>query len=370
MEARMGKRVAMPSLLLWGALILVLLLPMISSCDAAVSVGEDAPSPSGEMEIESVADAQTGGERSEEDPSLVGGLSSSKEPEPTPSEEPEPTPSKEPEPTPSKEPEPTPSEEPEPTPSEEPAYLPTVWEGEYVGELYTREQLENMHKKSNGYGPGEAVNSQNRPIYALNGDKTYKKYDTYFIAPEDGKVYLSYNLAFEYMDLTNKTLDVLKEKGVKAVFFVNIYYVKKNPQTVRRIIDEGHILASHGTHHYNLPTLSIDEIALEITEIHNYVLEQFGYEMTLFRPAYGYYSEQVFAIAHSLGYRTYMYSFSYRDWEEEKPADPEPTLQKMLSSVHSGEIMQLHTTFLTNYQVLSAYIDAVREMGFEFDLLR
>ena len=226
-----------------------------------------------------------------------------------------------------------------------------------------------MDRTSKGYGAGNNVDSRNRPVYAMQLTEKFKHFDAHFIAPDDGNIYISFNCGYEYNNLTTVVLDVLKEKDVKVVFFVNYYFVKSNPALIQRIIDEGHILANHCTNHPDLPRQSIDRIVYEIMTIHNYVLDTYGYEMKLFRPPSGYYSEQVLAIAQSLGYRTYNFSFSYRDWDEVNLPDPAETLNKLISKAHSGAIYQLHTVSGTNAKIIGPFIDAMREQGYNFALL-
>ena len=240
---------------------------------------------------------------------------------------------------------------------------------EYIGSLYTRSYLETLDSTSMGYGPGTSVDSKNRPTSPIYLAEKFKHFDAHFIMPDDGNIYLSFNCGYEYNNLTTVFLDVLKEKDVKAVFFVNYHFVEANPGLIRRIIDEGHVLANHCTGHPDLPRQSIDRIVYEIMTIHNYVLDTYGYEMKLFRPPSGYYSEQVLAIAQSLGYRTYNFSFSYRDWEEDNLPDPTETLDKLISKAHSGAIYQLHTVSGTNAVIIGPFIDAMREQGYTFAAL-
>lgn len=259
---------------------------------------------------------------------------------------------------------------PPPTVSQPPATAgSTSAGGEYIGSLYTRDQLEAMDSKHNGYGAGKEVDSKNRPLFAQRIDKEFEKYDAHFICPDDGKVYLTYNCTYEHEGLVQKTLDILKEKNVQCVIFIDKAFAKYYPQLVQQIIADGHILANHCTTHPDLPTLSIDKIVDQIMNVHNYVKDTFGYEMKLFRPPSGYYSEQVWAIAQSLGYRSYNWSFTYRDWDTDDQSDPDSVLDEMMHAIHSGAIYQLHAISATNVAVLPDFIDSVREAGYEFALL-
>jgi peptidoglycan-N-acetylmuramic acid deacetylase len=104
-------------------------------------------------------------------------------------------------------------------------------------------------------------------------------------------------------------------------------------------------------------------------DVHNYVKEIYGFEMRLFRPPSGYYSEQVWAIAQSLGYRSYNYSFTYADWDRENQPNPQSSLNKLVHSLHSGAIYYLHAISSTNAKILPDFIDTTRAQGYEFALL-
>jgi peptidoglycan-N-acetylmuramic acid deacetylase len=247
-----------------------------------------------------------------------------------------------------------------------PATKPGV---EYIGNLYTREELEALPSKSTGYGPGKHVDSNNRPTYAISLDKQYEKYDAHYICPDDGKFYLTYNVTYEHEGLVQKTLNTLKAKNVQCVIFIDKAFVRDYPHMVRQILNDGHILANHCTTHPDLPTLSIDKIVDQIMDVHNYVKETYGYEMKLFRPPSGYFSEQVWAIAQSLGYRSYNFSFTHLDYDTDNQPDRAQTLEKMTNAIHSGAIYQLHAISSTNEAILADFIDAVRAKGLEFALL-
>lgn len=48
---------------------------------------------------------------------------------------------------------------------------------------------------------------------------------------------------------THRVMDVFAEKGVKATFFTLGWVAERHPQLIRRMVDEGHELASHGYSH-------------------------------------------------------------------------------------------------------------------------
>lgn len=238
-----------------------------------------------------------------------------------------------------------------------------------IGSLYTRGQLEAIDGQNNGYGPGPSQNGQ-RPVTAVDLESKFgDKYQAHFIAPDNGQVYLTFSLGYEHNNLTAKILDTMAEKGVKGVFFINMHYAKSNPDLVRRMIDEGHIVGNHSSGHYTLAELSIDRVVEEIMSLHEYVKNTYGYEMTYFRPPSGYYSQRVLAIAQSLGYTTVQWSFAYADWDINKQPDVTFARNRLVDYAHSGAIYALHTVSETNAAILGDVIDEIRGKGYEFATL-
>jgi len=242
--------------------------------------------------------------------------------------------------------------------------------------MYTYEELEKLSTKVLEYGPGRGSNGSRAP-YAVDAQKKYGKYAANFIAPDNGNIYLTFDCGYEYYakdengqkyPVTGQILDVLKEKNVKAVFFITMSYAKKQPELVQRMIDEGHIVGNHSNSHPNIPALSIDEMIDEVMSLHEYVQENFGYEMTLFRPPEGKYSEQSLAVIQNLGYKTVHWSFAYADWDTESQPAISDAMDLVTRCHHSGAIYLLHAVSTTNAEILGDVIDFFRNQGYAIEL--
>lgn len=217
-----------------------------------------------------------------------------------------------------------------------------------------------------GYGTKDR-DSDNRPNGCVQYQNQYGSYDADFVKDNTPSIYLTFDEGYEN-GYTSRILDILKEKQVSAVFFVTMPYVKENPQLIDRMIAEGHIVGNHSVSHpeSGFPSLSLQAQANEIVELHNYVEEEFGYEMYLFRYPKGMFSEQSMALLQNMGYRSVFWSFAYRDWVTDSQPDEAEALQKMTSQVHNGAIYLLHAVSSTNTSILAQFIDSVREKGYEF----
>ena len=214
-----------------------------------------------------------------------------------------------------------------------------------------------------GYGPGNNVDADNRPTIAIGDQTAFEKYGMLAIAPKSNNIYLTFDEGYEN-GYTTQILDVLKEKGVTAVFFVTMDYVRSQPELVQRMIDEGHVIGNHSVNHKSMPTLTTQECIDEIWGLHEYMVENFGYNMTLFRPPEGSYSEATLKIASMLGYTTMLWSFAYADWSVDNQPDISEAYDKVTGKTHGGAIYLLHAVSSTNTAILGDVIDYWQDSGY------
>lgn len=232
---------------------------------------------------------------------------------------------------------------------------------------YDAQVLKTIDNTSRGWGQGTNFDEKNRPKGALNAQNTYGDYDALYIAEENPAIYLTIDEGYEN-GYTAKILDVLKEKNCPAVFFVTMDYVKQNPDLIRRMIKEGHVVGNHSVTHPSagLPSQSIDIQAEELMALHRYVKETFDYDMYLFRYPAGIHSDQSLALVQQLGYKSVFWSFAYRDWITDDQPDPAAALQQVTNRLHPGAIYLLHAVSSTNTQIMGDFIDHARAQGYTF----
>ena len=185
---------------------------------------------------------------------------------------------------------------------------------------------------------------------------------------EDKNIYLTFDLGYE-AGYTSKILDTLKEKNVQGAFFITAHYLNTEPELVKRMIDEGHIVGNHTVNHKSMPDLSDDEINSELMKLNQSLYKKFGYEMKYMRPPKGEFSERTLSITESLGFKTVMWSFAYVDWNEDSQPNQDEALNRILSNLHNGEIMLLHATSKTNSEIMGQIIEGTQNQGFQFKSL-
>lgn len=218
------------------------------------------------------------------------------------------------------------------------------------------------------WGVGVHKYDDNRPVSPVMLQEQYgEKYAVEFIRENEKNIYLTFDEGYEN-GYTAQILDVLKEKNVKAVFFITMPYAKTEPELVKRMIDEGHIVGAHSVTHPSggMPSLTVDEQIAEYEELEKYVLENYGYKMYLFRPPTGAFSEQSLAVAQSCGYRSIMWSFAYYDYNVDEQMPVAEALDNAVGKLHNGAIYLLHAVSKTNTDMLGEFIDKTIAAGYTF----
>ena len=244
----------------------------------------------------------------------------------------------------------------------------TVYTLDDSGAVSGSKPVSSLPNRSYGWGQGVQVDSLNRPVGATAYQDQFGAYDAYFIGPNTKTLYLTFDEGYEN-GYTASILDTLKEKGVQATFFITGDYLARQPELVGRMISEGHTVGNHTVSHPNLVNSSISARKEELMGLHDRMLEQFNYTMTLLRPPEGVFSEQVLAGAQGLGYKTVFWSYAYKDWDVNSQMAAGAAYRKAVNAVHPGAIYLLHAVSSTNAAMLGDLIDAVRGMGYTFGVL-
>ena len=215
------------------------------------------------------------------------------------------------------------------------------------------------------WGPGVHVDERGRSTACIDLQKKYGGFNADFIAADRPTVTLTFDEGYEN-GYTTPILDTLKEKGVRAVFFLTGHYIESQPELVQRMIDEGHILGNHSNKHKVYVTeLTLEESLEDAKWMHDRLREDFDYEMRLFRLPEGAFCEQSLALLQQMGYKSLFWSFAYRDWDPQNQMEPQEAMDRIMATLHPGEIMLLHAVGETNSLILPELIDAIREEGYE-----
>lgn len=218
---------------------------------------------------------------------------------------------------------------------------------------------------------GLSFQTDGEPPIANASMEELARFDAYYAQNTIEKVlYLTFDAGFENGN-TPIILDALKKHNAPATFFVVGTYIESNPDLIKRMEKEGHIVGNHTYHHPDMTKLSsLSAFEKELKDVENAYNNVTGKEMTKFyRPPQGKYNENNLQMAKELGYHTFFWSLAYVDWQENNQPTKEEAFDKLLTRVHPGAIVLLHSTSKTNGKILDELLTKWEEMGYQFKSL-
>lgn len=180
-------------------------------------------------------------------------------------------------------------------------------------------------------------------------------------------IYLTFDAGYEN-GYTPGILDVLKDEKVPAAFFLVGNYMEENPDLVKRMEAEGHLVGNHTMHHPDMSAIaSKEDFKKELEQLESVYQTVTGSEMGRFyRPPQGKYSEANLKMASEMGYTTVFWSLAYVDWYENQQPSREEALNLLNRRIHPGAIVLLHSTSATNGEILQELIRGWKDQGYVF----
>lgn len=197
-----------------------------------------------------------------------------------------------------------------------------------------------------------------------------EKHGAIFLGDTSKKeLYLTFDNGYEN-GCTTKILDVLKEKQVPAAFFVTGHYVKSEPELVKRMAEEGHIVGNHSWSHPDMTTLSDAKIKEELVKVQEAVASLTSQkEMRYLRPPRGIFDERVLSVSREAGYTSVFWSIAYADWDTKQVRGAQYAYDKVMGQLHPGAVILLHAVSKDNADALGRIIDDARAQGYAFKSL-
>lgn len=197
------------------------------------------------------------------------------------------------------------------------------------------------------------------------------KYDVYHLGDTSKKVlYLTFDEGYEN-GYTIPILDILKKQNVKAAFFVVKPYITSQPEIVKRMLEDGHLVCNHTSHHPSMASITNQAtFNKEFSDVEDAYEKLTGKKMPkFFRPPMGKYSELSLFYTKCYGYKTIFWSFAYNDWDRTNQPELEYAKKRILNFSHNGGIILLHAVSKTNATILDEVITEWKKEGFEFKTL-
>ncbi|MFS0784656.1 delta-lactam-biosynthetic de-N-acetylase [Bacillus sp. 1P06AnD] len=197
-----------------------------------------------------------------------------------------------------------------------------------------------------------------------------KKHGAFYKGDAKEKVlYLTFDNGYEN-GYTSKILETLKKQKVPAIFFVTGHYLKSAPDLSKRMVKEGHLIGNHSWSHPDMTTLGKSKMLEELDSVKRKTAELTGQKSMLYlRPPRGIFSERTLEITNKAGYVNVFWSLAYKDWDVKNQKGADYAYQQIMSQVHPGAIMLIHSISKDNADALERVIIDLKKKGYSFKSL-
>ncbi len=243
---------------------------------------------------------------------------------------------------------------------------------------------------------GDAVQTESEPAEAAQSDETdaadntaqaddsdaddsaaadeevpieYHMNANYDIVPNEGSdapkkvVLLTFDDGPKEAEMINSMMDTLDKHDAKAIFFVNGYRVKANPDLLKLIHDRGGIVGNHSYDHIILKKESDAEIKKQLEDTQNIVEQTIGQAPQFFRPPNGAGNDYTRKVAADNNMLHMNWSVGSLDWVNQN--DSQGVIDNVFDQLHSGSNILMHELPWT-VEALDDLLTQLEEKGYEF----
>ncbi|MCI8292931.1 MAG: polysaccharide deacetylase family protein [Hespellia sp.] len=161
---------------------------------------------------------------------------------------------------------------------------------------------------------------------------------------------------------TEELLDGLKERNVKATFFLIGQNIEKenNRELVKRIYEEGHLLGNHTYHHVEITRISDEEAYQELKMTNDLVHEILGIEMEYMRPPFGSWQKE---LEERMNVLPVLWTIDPLDWTTE---NVDEIVNKVVTKAGENDIILMHDCYKSSVEAALRIIDLLQAKGYEF----
>jgi len=170
-------------------------------------------------------------------------------------------------------------------------------------------------------------------------------------------------------EITNWTLEVLKQHNAKATFFCIGNNVEKHPEIFQNIIDNGHTIGNHTQNHIKGWKTKTEDYLKNVAEAQETINAKISNSSisNLFRPPYGKITPKQGRKLIELGYKIVMWDVISFDWD--KNISKDTCLNNVNSKAKNGSIIVFHDSVKASKNMqyaLPRVLEYFSENGYEF----
>lgn len=159
---------------------------------------------------------------------------------------------------------------------------------------------------------------------------------------------------------TEKLLDGLKERGVRATFFVLGEKVEAYPEIIERMYKEGHIIGNHTYTHIQLRSGNREKFREELIMTNQAISRITGQEVQYVRPPYGTWDKK---LEEELNMFPVLWNVDPNDW---CTGNADKVTRAIVDKAKENSTILLHDCYQSSVDAALASIDILAERGYEF----
>lgn len=205
---------------------------------------------------------------------------------------------------------------------------------------------------------------------AVEAVKKYRMNEAYRFEPiaEDVSakaVLLTFDDGPKNKQIIESILDTLDKHQAKAIFFVNGYRAKQNPELLELIHERGQTIGNHSWDHIDLKDEAEEVVRRQIGDVQNEVERLTGQMPAFFRPPYGSAGDIVRQTAKDHGMLYMTWSNGSLDWEQPARDNPREIIANVMEQLHPGANILMHELRWTA-DALDELLTKLEDEGYSF----
>lgn len=182
------------------------------------------------------------------------------------------------------------------------------------------------------------------------------------VKTEEKVIAITFDAAYG-VDKTEDILEILSEYEADATFFLTGDWVQNFPERTQKIADEGFEIGTHSNTHPHMTRLAVEDIKSELKLSKEKIEFYTKSPVTLFRPPFGEYSDNIINSAENLNLKTIQWNIDSYDWKNIAAKD---VLQRVTEKAKSGSIVLFHTNSENILNILPIVLLTLQNKGFSF----
>jgi peptidoglycan/xylan/chitin deacetylase (PgdA/CDA1 family) len=167
-----------------------------------------------------------------------------------------------------------------------------------------------------------------------------------------------------------RILDSLRDRAVRATFFIQGRWAESEPETAKRIAEDGHLVGHHSHYHARMPLLHDDGLVSDISDAQAAIVAATGVDpRPWFRCPFGagHDDPRVLAALAGLGYRDINWHVELDDWEPWRTGAAIASYGiEGVRAQGDGAVVLLHTWPGGTGDAAGPLVDGLSEMGATF----